>query len=130
MVAFADTIYLLKQAGAGFQWEWILRAVNRSLPATYLYLLLSYLLRYDLVNIAPGVMRELSLIQRSFGSRGLETIHRIIDDYLIKATGFGPCLSERSVAIIWKTLMLPGPILPKLALIPINLSLPQYCRIQ
>ena len=34
MVAFADTIYLLKQAGAGFQWEWILRAVNRSLPAT------------------------------------------------------------------------------------------------
>jgi hypothetical protein len=130
LVAFADTIYLLKHAGPGFSWEWILRAVNRSIPATYLYLLLSYLVGYDLVRIAPGVMRELSLIQRSFGSRSLKMIHRMIDDYLFKATNFGPLLSERSVSIIWNTLMLPGPTFPKLALIPLNLSLPQYCRIQ
>jgi hypothetical protein len=107
-----------------------LRAVNRSIPATYLYLLLSYLVGYDLVRIAPGVTRELSLIQRSFGSRSLKMIHRMIDDYLFKATNFGPLLSERSVSIIWNTLMLPGPTFPKLALIPLNLSLPQYCRIQ
>ena len=130
LVALADTIYLLKHAGAAFSWEWILKAVSRSMPATYLYLLLSYLRRYDLVNIAPGIMRELSLSQRSFGRLGLKTIHRMIDDYLVKATGFGPMLSERSVGIIWKTLMLPAPTLPKLALIPINLSLPQDRRIQ
>ena len=130
LVALVDTIYLLKQAGSGFSWDWILRAVYRSIPASYLYLLLSYLLRYDLVKIAPGVMRELSISQRSFGSLGLKTIHRMIDDYLVEATGFGPVLSERSVGIIWKTLVLPGPTLPKLALIPVNLSLPQYCRIQ
>jgi hypothetical protein len=130
LVALADTIYLLKHAGPGFSWEWILRAVNCSIPATYLYLLLSYLIRYDLVKIAPGVMRELSLSQRSFGRLSLRMIHRMIDDYFVKATGFGPLLSERSAGIIWKTLMLPGPTLPKLALIPVNLSLPQYCRIQ
>jgi hypothetical protein len=130
LVAFADTIYLLKHAGPGFSWEWILRAVNRSIPATYLYLLLRYLIGYDLVRIAPGVMRQLSLIQRSFGSRSLKMIHRMIDDYLFKATGFEPLLSERSVSIIWNTLMLPGATFPKLALIPVNLSLPQYCRIQ
>jgi hypothetical protein len=130
LVALADTIYLLKHAGAGFSWEWILKAVSRSMPATYLYLLLSYLLRYDLVKIAPEILRELACSQPSFGNLGLKTIHRMIDDYLVKATGFGPLLSERSVGIIWKTLMLPGPTLPKLVLIPINLSLPQYCRIQ
>ena len=130
LVALVDTIYLLKRAGADFSWEWILRAVNGSIPATYLYLLLSYMVRYELVKIVPGVMRELSLSQKSFGSLALKTIHRIIDDYLIKATEFGPLLSERSVGIIWKTLMLPGPTLPKLVLIPINLSLPQYCRIE
>ncbi len=129
LVALVDTIYLLNRAGAGFSWEWILRTVNRSIPATYLYLLLSYLLRYDLVKIVPGLMRELSLSQRSFSRLGLKTIHRMIDDYLVKATGFGPLLSERSVGIIWNTLMLPGPILPKFALIPVNLSLPRYCRI-
>jgi predicted DNA repair protein MutK len=75
-------------------------------------------------------MRELACSQPSFGNLGLKTIHRMIDDYLVKAKGFGPLLSERSVGIIWKTLMLPGPTLPKLVLIPINLSLPQYCRIQ
>jgi hypothetical protein len=130
LVALTDTIYLLKHAGAAFSWEWILKAVSRSIPATYLYLLLSYLSHYGLVNIAPGIMRELSLSQRSFGRLGLKTTHRMIDDYLVKAPGFGPMFSERSVGIIWKTLMLPGPTLPKLVLIPINLSLPQYCRIQ
>jgi hypothetical protein len=57
-------------------------------------------------------------------------MHRMIDDYLVKATEFGPLLSERSVGSIWKTLMLPRPTLPKLVLIPVNLSLPQYCCIQ
>jgi hypothetical protein len=130
LVALADTIYLLKQAGTDFSWEWILRAVNRSIPATYIYLLLSYMVGYDLVKIGPEIMHELAFSQPSFGNLGLKTIHRMIDDYLVKATGFGPLLSERSVGIIWKTLMLPGPTLPKLVLIPINLSLPQYCRIQ
>ena len=128
VVALTDTIYLLKHAGAAFSWEWILKAVSRSIPATYLYLLLSYLSHYGLVNIAPGIMRELSLSQRSFGRLSLKTTHRMIDDYLVKAPGFG--LSERSVGIIWKTLMLPAPTFPKLVLIPINLSLPQDRRIQ
>jgi Uncharacterised nucleotidyltransferase len=130
MVAFADTIYLLKCAADGLSWEWILSAVYRSVPATYLYLLLSYMDRYDLVKIAPGIMRELSSSQPSFGSLGLKTVHRMIDRYLVTATGFGPVLTERTVGIVWKTLMLPGPTLPKLMLIPFNLSLPQYCRIQ
>jgi Uncharacterised nucleotidyltransferase len=79
LVALVDTIYLLKYAGPGFSWEWIL-----------------------------SVVRELAFIQPSFGSLGLKTIHRMIDDYLVNATEFGPLLSERSVGIIWKTLMLPG----------------------
>ena len=130
LVAFADTIYLLKQAGADFSWEWILRSVDRTMPAAYLYLLLSYLVRYDLIKIGPEFMRELAFSQKSFGSLGLKTVHRMIDDYLVKATVFGPWLSQRSVGIIWQTLMLPCPTLPKLVLIPVNLSLPQYCRIQ
>jgi hypothetical protein len=130
LVALADTIYLLKYAGDELSWEWILSAVYRSVPATYLYLLLSYMERYDLVKIAPEIMRELSLSQRSFGNLGLKTIHNMIDHYFVTPTKFGPILSERTVAIVWKTLILPGPIVPKLMLIPLNLSLPQYCRIQ
>jgi hypothetical protein len=95
-----------------------------------LYLLLSYIVCHALVRVAPDVMRELSLSQRSFGSFGLKTTHRMIDDYLVKAPGFGLMFSERSVGIIWKTLMLPAPTFPKLVLIPINLSLPQDRRIQ
>jgi hypothetical protein len=75
LVALVDTIYLLNRAGAGFSWEWILRTVNRSIPATYLYLLL----RYDLVKIVPGLMRELSFSQRSFGRLGLKLIRRMTD---------------------------------------------------
>jgi hypothetical protein len=90
LVALADTIYLLKHAGTDFQWEWILRAVNRSIPATYLYLLLSYIVRYDLVKVAAEVMRDLAFSQISFGSLGLKMMHRMIDVYLVKATESGP----------------------------------------
>ena len=77
-----------------------LRVVNRSIPATYLYLLLSYIVRYDLVKVAPEVMRELAFSQPSFGSLRLKTMHRMSDAYLVKATEFGPLLNERSVGII------------------------------
>lgn len=97
---------------------------NLSLPVAQLHS------RYDLVTIGPEIMHELSISQPSFGSLGLKTIHRMIDDYSVRATEFGTLLSERTVGIIWKTLMLPGPTLRKLVLIPVNLSLPQYCRIQ
>ena len=130
MMALADTIYLLKHAGGEFSWEWVLRAVYRSIPATYLHLLLSYMERYDLVKIEPEIMRELSFSQCSFGTLSLKAVHRMIDRYLVMPTRCGPILSERTVAIIWTTLILPGAIVPKLMLIPFNLALPQYCRIQ
>jgi hypothetical protein len=68
-----------------------------------LYLLLRYMVRHALVRVAPHVMRELSLSQRSFGRLSLKTTHRMIDDYLVKAPGFGLMFSERSVGIIWQT---------------------------
>ena len=130
LVALVDTIYLLKHAGDELSWEWVLGAIYHSVAATYLYLLLSYMERYDLVEIAPEIMRELSLTQLSFGDLDLKTIHHMIDRYFVMPTRFGPMLSERTVGIIWRTLILPGRIVPKLMLIPLNLSLPQYCRIQ
>jgi hypothetical protein len=102
MVALADTMYLLKCAADGLSWEWILSAVYHSVPAAYLYLLLSYMDRYDLVKIVPGIMRELSSSQPSFGSLGLKTVHRMIDRYLVTATTFGPVLTERTVALSGK----------------------------
>jgi hypothetical protein len=130
LVALIDTIYLLKHAGHELSWDWVLGAIHDSVAATYLYLLLSYMERHHLLEIAPEIMRELSLSQPSFGSLDLKTIHRMIDRYFVAPTKFGPMLSERTVGIIWRTLILPVPIVPKLMLIPLNLSLPQYCRVQ
>ena len=98
-MALADTIYLLKHAGNELSWEWVLSAVYRSLPATYLYLMLSYVKRFDLVEIPPEIIPELSLSQRSFGNLGLKTTHNMIDRYFMAPTRFGPILSERTVVI-------------------------------
>jgi hypothetical protein len=47
--------------------------------------LLSFIVRYGLVKVVPDVMRELAFSQPSFGSLDLKTMHRMLDDYLVKA---------------------------------------------
>jgi hypothetical protein len=130
MVALVDAIYLLKHAGQKLSWEWILGSVFRSVAATYVYILLSYLDRYRLISIAPEILQELSTSQLSFGRRSLRAAHRVIDHYVVMGQAYGRLSSERTVSIVWKTLTLPGSTLKNLFLVPVNLSLPEAYRIQ
>ncbi|HWP58357.1 MAG TPA: nucleotidyltransferase family protein [Candidatus Acidoferrales bacterium] len=130
VTALVDAIYLLKGAGARFAWERLLRWVQGNVAATYLYLLLSYLERHRLVEVAPDVMRDLFNQQCSFGRSALRLAHALIDRFLVGGRSFGPLMSQRNVTIVWKTLLLPGPAARNWLLAPINLSLPFSYRIQ
>jgi hypothetical protein len=129
LIAVMDTLYLLKHAGNEFRWDWVVNSVHGSIVATYLYLLLSYMDLYQLIRVAPEILSELFLSQTSFGRASLKAAHAIIDRYFVTGQEFG-LLSERTVRIVWNTLMLPGPPWRNLMLTPINLSLPYYCRIR
>jgi hypothetical protein len=62
MVPMLDLIYLLRNARA-IQWERILDWLAGSVASSYVYLLLTYLDRYELLELAPEVLRSLSRCQ-------------------------------------------------------------------
>lgn len=128
MTAMVDMIYLLKQAGVRLDWQQILDWVRGSVAAIYLCLLLSYMNHYRLVCVDPGVLRELFVIQRSFGTQSIKLARAIINRYMVKGRGFGPILSMRNVSILWKALALPRSSLRHRVLTPVNFSLPLRLR--
>jgi hypothetical protein len=108
MVGMLDLIYLLRTARS-LRWERIIDWLDGSVAASYLYLLLSYLERHRLVAIAPEILRELFSRQRSFGRMNLKILHVLIDRYVVDGRSLGPLVSARNFAILWRTLLSPGP---------------------
>ena len=128
MVAMLDVIYLLKNTKARIDWGKILSWSDGSVASAYVYLLLSYLHQYELINIAPEVLRELSLRGRSFGRVNLKILYRLIDDYLVEGQAWGFFFSLRNLDIVWKTCLLPGASICNLMLVPVFLLMPFRLR--
>ena len=128
MVAMLDVIYLLKNTKARIDWEKILNWVDGSVASAHVYLLLSYLHQYELINVEPEVLRELSLSGRSFGRVNLKILYRLIDDYLVEGRAWGFFFSLRNLDIVWKTCLLPGTSICNLMLVPVFLLMPFHFR--
>jgi len=128
MVAMLDVIYLLKNTKARIDWEKILSWSDGSVASAHVYLLLSYLHQYELVNIEPEVLRELSLRGRSFGRVNVKILYRLIDDYLVEGRSQGFFFSVRNLDIVWKTCLLPGISICNLILAPVFLLMPYRFR--
>src|SRR5262249_40562406 len=109
MIAMLDIIYLLENSKGTLHWERILDWLHSSAAALPLYLLLTYLRRCHLIEVAPEVLRELSCRQRSLGKLSLLLTHALIDRYLVDGRSPGPIRSLRNLSLLWDTLLLPGP---------------------
>jgi hypothetical protein len=108
MVAMLDLIYLLRNARA-LRWERIFDWLAGSVASAYVYLLLSYLDRHQLVEIAPDVLSGLFARQRSFGRMNLAILHALLDRYVTDGREFGRLVSARNFDRVWRSLLLPGP---------------------
>jgi len=128
MVAMVDMIYLLKNTKDTIHWEQIVDWLHSSVASTYLYLMLTYLVKYQLIAIAPEILHRLFLSQRSFGKMNLKIMHVLIDHYLVDGRGFGQVLSLRNLDILWKTLLFSGPPFRNLMLVPWTILLPWRLR--
>jgi hypothetical protein len=121
VIAMLDIIYLLGNSKSTLHWERILDWLHGSTAALPLYLLLTYLQRYHLIEVAPEILHELSFRQRAFGKLSLLMMHALIDLYLVDGKAPGPILSLRNLPILWNTLLLPGPPWRNLLLLPWSL---------
>ena len=51
----------------------------------------------------------------------LRTLHTLLDRYVVEGRPFGRTMSERNFHVFWSTLLLPGPPVRNLSLLPWNL---------
>ena len=120
MHAMLDVIYILRQ-GPAINWPKILAWVEASSASAPLYLLLTYLEEYRLIEIPRAILRDLFLKQRSFGYLNLAMLHTLIDHYFVGGRPLGMIMSKRNFDIVWGTLLSPGPPYKNLMRVPWNL---------
>jgi hypothetical protein len=130
MIAMLDLIYLLRRAADALHWGRILAWLHDASTATPLYLLLSYLHRHDVITLPSDVLHALFVRQRVFGSLNYTILCRLIHRYIVEGRSFGRVRSFRNLAILWNTLLLPGPPLRNLTLVPWNVCVPSRLRVQ
>lgn len=124
VVALADIIFLLGRAEGRLDWERVLRWSRDALAGSYLYLVLSYLSRRELITIPSEVLRKLGVGQSVLTPPALALLHRFMDRHLIAQLPYGVVMSERSVIIVWQTLLQPGGSWRNLGRVPWNLLFP------
>jgi hypothetical protein len=125
VVAILDLIYLLKNTKNAVHWEHVLDWLDGSVAAIYLYLILSYLEKYQLIDIPPEILYKLFLRQRAFGRMNLKIVHALMDRYFVEGRAFGQVISFSSLSLLWETLLLPGPPFRNLILVPWRLLSPR-----
>ncbi len=108
IISLCDMVLLLKQTQPSLQWGRILGWLERSVATSYLYLMLTYLRRYELIEIPTGVFQELRRRQPSFNMNTLRILHLLIDRYIVAGQPCGVVLSPARLSILWDTLLTPG----------------------
>jgi len=108
LVALLDMIYLLRRTASAFDWARLLDWLEGSAAAAPLYLLLTYLDAYHVVDLAPEVLRNLSMRQHVLGPVSLALMQRLLDRYLMAGPPTGLVLSAHRLEILWQTLLAPG----------------------
>jgi hypothetical protein len=103
-----DIIYLLRNANEQLRWDVILHWLHGSVAALHLALILTYLQKYQLIEIAPEIPQKLFSSQRCVAGLNLKILQIIIDRYVVEGKDFGPHCTSADLKHVWVTLLSPG----------------------
>jgi putative nucleotidyltransferase-like protein len=106
LIALLDAIYLLQRTAGALDWGRILAWMERSAAAGSLYLLLTYLDASHLIDLTPGILRDLRSRQRSLDAATLALAHWLINRYFVAGHSRGRVLSDYRLNVLWQTLLL------------------------
>jgi hypothetical protein len=121
MIAMLDLIYLLARPGERLDWHRVLAWLEGSTSARYVYVLLTYLARHRLVELPARVIPSLRGSTADIDTVSLAALHWVIDHYVVAGHRPGFPMIGRNLDIVWHTLLVPRPRLPRALLVPWNL---------
>jgi hypothetical protein len=108
LIAMLDIINLLRNSKEQLRWELILHWLHGSLAALHLSLILTYLQKYQLIDIAPEILQKLLSSQRCMAGFNLKILQIIIDRYVVEGKDFGLHCTLEDFSHVWVTLLSPG----------------------
>ncbi|MDH5648750.1 MAG: nucleotidyltransferase family protein, partial [Gammaproteobacteria bacterium] len=127
MVAMLD-IFLLLRKETRLDWEKIIKWLHNTYPASYVYLLLSYLERYNFIQLPDGIMDKLAKCQKNLNRFSLRFLHRIIDDHIANDMPFGRVLTQHNLATLWQTLLGASSPITAILSCPLHLLFPPHSQ--
>jgi len=102
---FVDLAFLIRRHGHVLDWENICGRLLGSRAASYLYLMLRFLEKHEVVSIPAPAMRQLSAVLRYSLGRNETILHGMIERYSMQGKPFGRVTTEANLGIIWDTLL-------------------------
>lgn len=105
MIAMADIAYLLNRSTA-LDWEQILGWMEGSTAARHVRLLLTYLVKHRLIDVAPDVIDRLHLAQSYLDRFTFALGHTLLDRYVVRGQDFGMLVSETNFHRMWRIAVL------------------------
>lgn len=129
IIALCDMVLLFKNTQTTLRWERIVSWWDCPVAAAYLYLILTYLRRYELIDAPREILQELHRCQQTFNSATLSVVHSLIDRYMIAGTPCGLILSPARLQILWETLLTPGSPTRNLLQVPWRFLAPHLYRL-
>jgi len=111
LIALLDAIYLLQRTVGTLDWGRVLAWMEGSAAAGPLYLLLTSLDRFHLVDLTPEVLRGLGARQQALSPTTLALGHWLVNRYFLAGHPVGRILSDYRLDVLWQTLLL-GPGVP------------------
>jgi hypothetical protein len=108
MIALLDLIYLLKNAPESLHWDLIVGWLHGSITALYLALLLTYLRKYQLVDISPEIPAQLCAGHNRLIGLNIKLLHIILDYHVVEGKDFSPHCTEEDFGHVCRTLLSSG----------------------
>jgi hypothetical protein len=117
LIAMLDIIYLLRNTTEHLRWELILQWLHGSTASLYLYFMLAYLQKYQLIDISPEIPKKLLSAPNHVMGLNIKVLQIIIDRYWVAGKSFGRHCTSEDFEVVRRTLLLPGSPIQNLILV-------------
>jgi len=108
IIRIIDILYIINNTEQIINWEKIYLWLNDSpVSANYLYLILSFFHKNELVNLSDEILNKVKEHTKGLNDFNIRLLHCLIETYLFKGRSFGKLLSISNTTIIWNALLRP-----------------------
>ncbi len=126
LIQILDMLFIINNSKENIKWNKIHAWLDNSSTAAHLYVVLSLLKKYRLIDISVDDLNLFSKKQHSVNLLNRYILHNIVIYYVFQGRLFGKILSVNNINIIWSTLLhgKHSPVIKLFVDLPWNLLFP------